>query len=876
MIRISLAAFVTVGVLAGGCTSFESIDRGVCGNGLIEAGEDCDSSASTCVRCAVVCATNMDCPTSDYACGVDGLCYAPGGALGAAVPAGPFQVKDLAITDIDRDRIGDVVGVSRTSIAVRYGEPTARLTRVDSLVTPTQMGNAAFGDLDDDGTLDITTVTPDGMVAYGSRFGVIAPIPVSSTIINDGSLGAEIRHTFPIGQLTLGAFAANADGMIELAVVDFLGAAVNEKPCGISVPAQAFSTESLDIYKAGPDDVVVSWLAPTTPKRLCVVALHKPLFAAWQFTDITPVSGTLSVRPVLADLEGDVDRCPGLVNADGGGMGLRWWNGSMTASGCTLQAGTQLLEPMPTSSTATVVGRLPLDPPVLGVASDLLVLSDGAYLRVPGTGFYQIYTSQRRIAAVNHADLDADGMIDGVLVAETEDDIEVLYRRINTVIPAFPGYAVFRIDTSSRVRMIEIADFDGNGLPDIAMVEQLTDYQRLSIAFGSADLLRPPAMISAFPEVRSMTSLGLPDTDDSAAVTDDLAVVQPPAPGRVASTLTIFNGSIQRAMTPYFDPRSDEDPDLVMAESQSPRAITDLRVALVGRFVATGTSGDAARDPVAIAVSRAAPVAAPQLWRIPGTSAGLDATESPGVATMGLADCVTGLGTGLCVRDAEYLTWPISPTRDVVVAVDRANPPHAAVLDPGGAGPAIAITAPAITAMLPPDSAVRSLHTADLDGDGVNELVISAAPRQRGGTASAVLVCRVDDGIPRTCEDLLPAIVDATRETEQPTTTCLDAAPARIAFRDPLTAPDGARDLVVVCRDAGSSIYRVHVGPAGHEVSLLARTPTRLGAVRIGDVTGDGVDDVVAIEGDSGAQSLVVFPQCSSRGLGSCSRGGGS
>jgi hypothetical protein len=38
-----------------------------------------------------------------------------------------------------------------------------------------------------------------------------------------------------------------------------------------------------------------------------------------------------------------------------------------------------------------------------------------------------------------------------------------------------------------------------------------------------------------------------------------------------------------------------------------------------------------------------------------------------------------------------------------------------------------------------------------------------------------------------------------------------------------------------------------------------------LNSVRVGDVTGDGVEDMVLLEGENGAQTLVVYPQCSSR-----------
>ncbi|MDB4960345.1 MAG: hypothetical protein JWP01_344 [Myxococcales bacterium] len=884
MYRLVIMFVSVVGLVVGGCTSFDSLDRGVCGNGLLEAGEDCDSDDASCVRCAVVCTGATDCPTTDYTCGVDGLCHAPGGALGGPVAGGPFQVNDLAITDIDDDDIGDVVGVSRTSIAVHYGEPTARLTRVDSLITPSQTGRAAFGDLDNDAALDVTIVTADGMVAYGSRYGALAPIAVRSAIV-EGAARADIdiRHLFHIGALTLGAFLSDDMGKVRIAIVDFLGTSAFEAPCEARlglIDASTFATASIDVYEVTPDNLVVSMVTTTTPKNLCVLALHRPFLAAWTITDITPANaGVLSRRPVLADLEGDADRCPGVVNNDGGAPSLRYWDGALsTVTGaCTLQAvasplGAALL-PASGQASAVAIGRVPLVPAIATIASDLLVLSDGVYAFKPGAngGFGQLYASQRRLASVDHADLDGDGMIDGVLVPESEDDIDVFYRRPNAIVSLFPGYLVYRIDTASRVLATEIADYDGNDHLDIAYLEQLTGYQRLSIAYGTPDLLLPPRPISAFSSVYSFTSLGLADSDDVAGVTDDLAVLQPPSPGGVGSTLTILSGGVLRSMTPYFDPRSDEDPD-AGGPLEAPTAITHLRGVVVGRFV-DGTVAGNDRDPIAIAVDNRDPATtAPQLWRVIGTSAGPDATTTPGLATTGLADCGHGVGSGLCVRDAMYVAFPVSPTKDVAIAIDSASMPHAVSFDPGASGTIAATDLPALSSKLPAGSSVRSIHAADLDGDGAAELVVAAAPAGTG--TGAILVCTMQNGLAQGCEDVVPAILEATRDSEQPATACVDAAPAHVSLRDPMSAVGGT-DLVVVCRDAGSSIYRVHRGDTGTEVTVLARTRSQIGALRVGDVTGDGVDDVVGIEGDSGAQSLVVFPQCSSRTLSTCVRGQG-
>jgi len=121
----------------------------------------------------------------------------------------------------------------------------------------------------------------------------------------------------------------------------------------------------------------------------------------------------------------------------------------------------------------------------------------------------------------------------------------------------------------------------------------------------------------------------------------------------------------------------------------------------------------------------------------------------------------------------------------------------------------------------------------------------------------------------------LPAILASPAASERVTTSCIDAAPARIGRRDRFATPSSRGALVVLCRDEGSSLYRVaRDASGGLEISVLARTSEAVGAIRIGDVTGDEVDDVLAIVGESGVQSLVVYPQCSSRELALC--GGGS
>jgi len=878
MIRISLAAFVTLGVFAGGCTSFDSIDRDVCGNGLIEAGEDCDSNDSTCVRCAVVCSAVADCPTPDYACGVDGLCHAPGGALEAPVPAGPFQVGEFHITDLDHDGTGDVLGLSRTSVVIRHGEASGRLSALESLITPSQSGPPAVGDLDNDGSLDVTITTPDGLVSYTSPYGTLSPVAVQSLVLGATGSPLDVRMMFRINDGVAGAFVVDENGQLFIGVIDLYqnSASTYELPCSVRLGAiseQTFQAAMVDVYSVradafGTSDAVVSFATTGATPKLCVTQIHKQdnLFVRNPavIEDVTPLLAVAPTKkPILADLDGDGDGCPGLVNVDGGRT-VRWWPGDLVANRCTLRVtstanGDALPMITEASGQAVVIDRLPLQPPIAGFAADTLVMTDGVYSY--GLGAISLaYRSPRKLLSADHGDLNGDGYVDGILVAEVFDDLDLLLRTTTFI----PSYQLLRLDTASRVTATQVGDFDGNGITDLAFIEQLADHQRLMVSYATTDRPLEPIELGAFDAGAQLTQIGFPDSVDLVSLAADLVVLQPGVAGSTGPSLTILHGSPQRTMLGYFDPRIDDTPE------QNEML---FRGAIAGRFQTT--AGTDYNDLLAIAIDpRNPPSIGPRVWRVPGTSHGPDATESAGFAVNNVADCTDSTAGNLCVQDAAYFAWSLDPTRDVVIAIDRAVTPHAIMIDPSGASSVTAVPIGALSSKISAGTVARAIHAADLDGDGAEELVAVFAPRttsQRGG----VLVCTMSAGTPQSCTDLVPELLAARPDDGMQ--LCVDAAPARITYRDPLTPAGGAGDLVVLCRgSAGSALYRVRQGASGLDVLSLAVTPEALNAIQVGDVTGDGLDDVVALEGESGVQSLVVFPQCSSRGLGSCSRGGGS
>jgi hypothetical protein len=100
--------------------------------------------------------------------------------------------------------------------------------------------------------------------------------------------------------------------------------------------------------------------------------------------------------------------------------------------------------------------------------------------------------------------------------------------------------------------------------------------------------------------------------------------------------------------------------------------------------------------------------------------------------------------------------------------------------------------------------------------------------------------------VPTSCDDLT-AIV---QQAEPSVTACLDAS------------PDG-RALIALCATIGGATL-FHVTPE-RAIEPLANAPG-MRAIRVGDVTGDGLADIVGLVGNS----ITVLAQCSTRDVGAC------
>ncbi|HEY1817023.1 MAG TPA: VCBS repeat-containing protein [Kofleriaceae bacterium] len=855
-------------VCLAACTTFEPIERNVCGNGLLEPGEDCDSPDPSCVACAVACSTGSDCPNAAYTCGVDGLCHAPSGLFAQPTPQVLALVDEMQIADIDRDGIGDVLGVSSTQLDVRFGDPTASLTTDSSLATSQQTATVAFGDVDGDGVTDATIVTQDGIVTFTSPYGALTAAPSQLPI---GS-NAQLLASFPIGSLAFGVIVAGASSPILDIVQLTNNGETSAYDADCLVPVGDVATSTIDSYTVtlgsdGSTDTLVAIYAKGGASW-CVESIHIALNGAVNGLDVTPAGAPPARRPAFAEL--DSAMCPSLIAGTGSASVLDF-TGSLvvgTPSHCDLATtGTQLAAPNATD--AVPVGHIPLTPAIPGYASDLLVLQNGVYGMQ--TGLTEIFKSGPTITSAASGDLDGDGAVDAALFSSAQADFQVIYRKPNAPLGT-PAFIEAPVQTAGAVGLATIADFDGNGLADIAYTEQLLDHTQLSVAFGEPGNNLTQIVEGAFSSVYGLTPIGIADSSDPESVIADLIVVDGLGSGTSA---TLLHGSPERTMFSYFEPRATNDP-----ARQSP-----MRQVVTGYF-----GGGSTQFPDVVSMLPPATTAGSGgtganggtssvlAYRLDGTPAGLVSSDpidlAEGEPVGDLADCSgTGpAGSGSpCIRDATVLGWQTGSAHDVIVGIDHLTPPRAYKVDPWSFVQNGKLGSAAASVLAIPTTDVSNgmiAHTAfafDVDGDGAPELVLAFAPAETASAAGSGVVesCEMDEtGTPTSCTDLDDIVEAAAPDVTQ--LTCVDAAAGVFAAAGPDVAPP-APALLVLCHDPSGTSLLARV--SGTTATLVATGLPPLRQIVAGDVTGDGIADIVAIRGDSGGRAYTVLVQCSSRDL---------
>lgn len=209
-------------LMASACDSLDPVATGVCGNLVVEAGEQCDGAENCGREAAAACRFTCEpgevaCP-GDFACSAEGVCVASAGPFIDPSSASRFElpVDRLVAGDLDGDLRADLVGVG-TSARVRFGSSTDPLLASYEKPIRPPTGAAAFGELDDVAGLDVVIPTADGvfiLVARGRELEAI-PFARTSALPNDG--GSNCDLPWPLGWDACKRGDFNRDGMLDRA-----------------------------------------------------------------------------------------------------------------------------------------------------------------------------------------------------------------------------------------------------------------------------------------------------------------------------------------------------------------------------------------------------------------------------------------------------------------------------------------------------------------------------------------------------------------------------------------------------------------------------------------------------------------------------------
>lgn len=855
--------------MCAACSTLPDRSAGICGNGVLELGEDCDNSDPSCVQCRIACASATTCPAyapGSYQCGADNFCHAPSGVFPGIDTANlPFPVVGGRLLDVDGDRIPDVVGLSETSLIVHFGDPAGKLDRADSTLIPTAQGEPVITNVVDHGvaTAMVAVPTVDGIAAYTAQGKVMLPYafkqppPASSCAVAGGvPVGVVAFDGHRIGLVSV----QSGTGAVYLEMADTMA------PYCVSAPACSL----VSMPPAGaPSDVLIDHLDTSAPlgplsaviaisagTSTCVMRIEADATNSqfpFKLAQIASVASLPGEPVVLARLS--PGSCPSLVRRSPATQTLEQFLPTTDAKGCTLAA---LPNPLPfaapdmADATDYPMGRIALVPPIAGAGPDALLMSYGTQLlgrgaiyAFPGGPGRGLYRSDRFLINAASGDLDNNGTSEGVVSALGAADIDILYR-----LPGSPeGFVRYRIATAGVPDHIVVNDFDGNGMADIVYSERLTGGEELMVAYGTPDRPLPAMQVSTFSNVIAVLPMQLLDSVDPTGRIEDLVVLDDVD---TRPLLTIMHGSPQRTLISYFDPR-------LTLGAPSPFLTSELDGLVVGTF-------DPTMPPGFLAFERPFDTTKPsKVWQVEG-GGGASAVGATPLTSIPIGSQM-GCSEPLCTGQLTFQTWRLGD-RDVVITFDGT---HLATIDPL----AQTVTS-APPGVLPAGMGVHSKYVVDADGNGQLDLVVAVGVLGSPTHAGQVLICQVDGaGVVTSCEDL------TTLTPELTGLNCVDIAPGvttAAGRNDPPVQGSGA-DLVVICHTpsaaivpADGTIWRVRHGADGYHATALVTNVPDVQFIRVGDMTGDAVDDILGVGIDGGVPVLHVFPQCEARDI-KCQKG---
>jgi hypothetical protein len=908
--RPLLAFFASLLTLCGGvsCADLPSIERGICGNGVLDVGEDCDGPSDTGVcgasgavgECRFVCdpaAAVSGCPAG-FGCGTDTICRRGDGKFTLSTSGVPAGVDVIAVGDFGGRgsktvyaQSLDVLGLGSPRL-IRFDASGAAL-QSDTTSIPASLGAPQVADLDGDGLKDVVSAASDGVAVFlgdgpttlvAEAFDSYRPPPGTEArigIINvfgflsEGVLIARLPdEQGQLQTLVLPRDTANAeDPVVVLPVPPSALGTHTASVVGIAPKtacsrplAVARETKFIGVYDAcyqnEAGDLV--WEQPKpTPLPSVLVTTQQPIFdGAWVLrADGDPYEDILvfTHRPgaggqllglweiAFGDGQGSfASRPPGDPDAKAGQTSsFRLDFEGEAATPFSVAAIGDLRQPLDVQSSLH-------DVPIDGVPVNVLVVAGARAIGTTAITFDKplgpagladfsltitsttFRTEPWETARVG--DVTGDGLLDVVAGSKRNLDLD-LYTGTDAFL--FNGS---RIETGNPTGAIVLGDFDGDRINDVAFASPQSETEHtLSIAYGQA--FSPPAAvvtIGSYPpivqmEAANLTPGGSLPTYD---LTSDLGIVtEEQTPNGPQSAVAILRGSGNRLPLATLnlaqfipvgpeggEPQNYQGLPFAVGAAKTAEGLPRLDV-LAAEAAGTNASGDARYE---LRIWSVADVDTKTLSRAGGAIPGCT-TELPRAASTVLDVNNDG------VEESAFLVVCDTSAALAIVA-NTARDASTLTVNPAN---------PLSFSWAPRNVLPVSIVAGDVDGDGFTDLVVTLSAFQAdGANALASLIDRLEPTTAilwnrgGTFDYANAAAVLPTGDgSKVGAATFLDI---------------GGQKRLVVATDAG--IWVVFAPATPGDPLSYAPLPTtlanaakldRIRSLAAGDVSGDGIDDLI-------------------------------
>jgi len=484
------------------CADLQYLEKNACGNFVIDSGEDCDGhpleagtkcgAVDTPRACRQICEATTECPKG-WGCGSDGICRVPTGSFSAVGSPIPLGTPNLMYRgDFDQDRATDILLLGHEN---GLGTRPARIAYTQDGNVPAELrplslnlASPVLGELDEDGgMLDVAFATQSGVSLFRgaadrtTQFGVFPyfnipeglPFRIFAMDVLPEVLGDELLVLADQmdGRTVVSAFQESGNtplfelnyptsklaGQVQRGHFDESG------PCEQLVIAQ-IGAKNLFVYSPCRTDGTSGWNTNASP-----VVINLPM-------GITIDKGVLVED---FDLDGNAD----ILIETNGLPHMAWGTGLGTFK--AENGGLPLNEAGPYLMPKGGQTEFPL------AAADMngdglidFVFPHGLFVSRNNDNYVFVYDNFGGAwSSVVVADMNGNGLLD--VVAGSDESVDCTF--LNNA-----GDGIFNaatISTSGRVQFLASADFDGDLLMDVAVLNEYPDpleagNSQLLIGFG--------------------------------------------------------------------------------------------------------------------------------------------------------------------------------------------------------------------------------------------------------------------------------------------------------------------------------------------------------------------------------------------------------